>query len=581
MKIKDISMRKKIIYLFLGCFIVFLMSMLVILYNIYSEQTYTELTQRSDYEDGLITQQMDNLTQNVESCTNNLIMGINMSMTGKYLTDDTEESMKKKILKVTEDNFLLFTEVREISVIYNTGELYTKKKNGIFSYTTDNQAIVNELKSTDVNTSGKWYHRDGEEASVYFVKTLTEIMKNDQVGYIVLKVYEDVIYKNYASKKTDGISQVYIFDEGGYLLSSNQRNILEKVLGEKQVSSKLAASKRIYENLFKQSGNYRVQERFNRAGWSIVTLLDTQQGMKSLSKISEVVMMGSALFLILFLCIVLFVLKKILKPVVAIGNHMRRLGANPLSKIDLPNTSDEIGYLVSSFNKMVDKNAVLISQVKKDEHEKRHLELALLQMQIKPHFLYNTLDTAFCLNEMGMNKEASRVIKQLAGYYRLVLNKGSEWISFAEELSAVEKYLEIQSIRYSKIMDYKIVVGEELYSFKVPKMILQPLVENAIYHGIKPAGRPGHILIIGELCENEVTISVIDDGVGMSKEEFADVLQGKKRSVSQESFGVKNVAERLKLFYGDNADIELDEEMYLGTSIVVTINLWKDEKIEV
>ncbi|MDD3278815.1 MAG: histidine kinase [Lachnospiraceae bacterium] len=557
------------------------MSMLVILYNIYSEQTYTELTQRSDYEDGLITQQMDNLTQNVESCTNNLIMGINMSMTGKYLTDDTEESMKKKILKVTEDNFLLFTEVREISVIYNTGELYTKKKNGIFSYTTDNQAIVNELKSTDVNTSGKWYHRDGEEASVYFVKTLTEIMKNDQVGYIVLKVYEDVIYKNYASKKTDGISQVYIFDEGGYLLSSNQRNILEKVLGEKQVSSKLAASKRIYENLFKQSGNYRVQERFNRAGWSIVTLLDTQQGMKSLSKISEVVMMGSALFLILFLCIVLFVLKKILKPVVAIGNHMRRLGANPLSKIDLPNTSDEIGYLVSSFNKMVDKNAVLISQVKKDEHEKRHLELALLQMQIKPHFLYNTLDTAFCLNEMGMNKEASRVIKQLAGYYRLVLNKGSEWISFAEELSAVEKYLEIQSIRYSKIMDYKIVVGEELYSFKVPKMILQPLVENAIYHGIKPAGRPGHILIIGELCENEVTISVIDDGVGMSKEEFADVLQGKKRSVSQESFGVKNVAERLKLFYGDNADIELDEEMYLGTSIVVTINLWKDEKIEV
>jgi two-component system sensor histidine kinase YesM len=581
LKLKDISMRKKIVYLFLGCFIVFLMSMFVILYNIYSEQTYTELTQRSDYEDGLITQQMDNLTQNVESCTNNLIMGINMSMTGKNLTDDTEESMKKKILKVTEDNLLLFTEIREISVIYNTGEVYTKKKNGIFSYTTDNEAIIKELKSAEVNTSGMWYHRDGEDASVYFVKTLTEIMKNHQVGYIALKVYEDVIYKNYASKKTDGISQVYIFDEGGYLLSSNQRNILEKVLGEKHISSKLAASKRTYEKLFEQSKKYRVQERFNRAGWSIVTLLDTQQGMKSLSKISGVVMMGSALFLIIFLCIVLFVLKKILRPVVAIGNHMRRLGANPLSKIDLPNTSDEIGYLVSSFNKMVDMNAVLISQVKKDEHEKRHLELALLQMQIKPHFLYNTLDTAFCLNEMGMNKEASRVIKQLAGYYRLVLNKGSEWISFAEELSAVEKYLEIQSIRYSKIMDYKIVVGEELYGFKVPKMILQPLVENAIYHGIKPAGRPGHIMIIGELCENEVTISVIDDGVGMSKEEFADVLQGKKRSVSQESFGVKNVAERLKLFYGDDADIELDEKMYLGTSIVLTINLRKDEKIEV
>ncbi|NCB92076.1 MAG: sensor histidine kinase [Clostridia bacterium] len=283
------------------------------------------------------------------------------------------------------------------------------------------------------------------------------------------------------------------------------------------------------------------------------------------------------MFLICFLFLVMLLLKRILKPVVAIGNHMRKLGANPLSKIELPSTSDEIGYLVSSFNHLVDRNMALIDQVKEDEREKRHLELALIQTQIKPHFLYNTLDTAFCLNEMGMNKEASRVIKQLAGYYRQVLNHGSEWISFAEELSAVEKYLEIQAVRYSDVISYKIDVGEELYGFQIPKMTLQPLVENAIYHGIKPAGRPGHIMITGELCEDEVTISVIDDGVGMSKEDFADVIKGKRRSTDKESFGVKSVAERLRLFYGDAASIELDEEARLGTCIVLTINLRKDE----
>lgn len=278
-----------------------------------------------------------------------------------------------------------------------------------------------------------------------------------------------------------------------------------------------------------------------------------------------------------FLIMVLFVLKKILRPVVAIGNHMQMTGANPLSKIDLPDTTDEIGYLISSFNQMVDMNKVLIDQVKEDEYEKRRLELALLQTQIKPHFLYNTLDTAFCLNEIGMNKDASRVIKQLAGYYRLVLNHGSEWISLGEELEAVKKYLEIQAVRYSDVIAYKILVDEELYGFQIPKMTLQPLVENAIYHGIKPTGKPGHIIITGEFCENEVTLSVIDDGIGMSKAYFDDVIKGKRKSSDKESFGVKNVAERLRLFYGDNASIVLDEENYLGTDIVLTIKWRKDE----
>ncbi|GAA6409695.1 sensor histidine kinase [Blautia hominis] len=570
-------MRKKIIYLFVGCFIVFILSMLIILHSVYSKQLYSELTKRSDYEDGLIIQQLDNLTQNIESCCNNVIMEINISMTKRELKDSSTESTKEKLLKVTEDNFLLFKEVSEISILYNTGELFTKVKNGGFSFSADNIEFVEEMKSTDVNTSGMWYQRDGEGEFIYFLKYLNEIKGNNQVGYIILKIDEDTIYKNFKGKKTDGISQIFVFDEAGYLLSTNQREILKEVHDKNNVASKLSLSQQIYESLIHKTKEYQVQEYTNQAGWNIVTVLDTRQGMKNLGKISSIVMMGSGLFLIVFLIMVLVVLKKILRPVVAIGNHMRLLGANPLSKIDLPDTSDEIGYLVSSFNQMVDMNKVLIDQVKEDEREKRRLELALLQMQIKPHFLYNTLDTAFCLNEIGMNKEASRVIKQLAGYYRLVLNHGSEWISLGEELGAVEKYLEIQAVRYSDVISYKIMVDEELYGFQIPKMTLQPLVENAIYHGIKPTGKPGHIIITGELCEDEVTLSVVDDGAGMSKAYFADVLKGKRISTDKESFGLKNVAERLKLFYGDNASIALDEDNYLGTSIFLTINWRKDE----
>lgn len=570
-------MRKKIIYLFVGCFMVFILSMLIILYHVYSKQLYLELTKRSEYEDGLITQQINNLTQNVESCCNNLIMEINRSMTKRELKDSSMESTKEKLLKATEDNFLLFKEISEIGILYNTGELFAKEKNRTFSFSEDNAELLEEMESTDVNTSGMWYQRDGEGRFIYFIKYLSEINWNNQVGYIILKIDEDTIYKNFKGKKMDGISRIFVFDEAGYLLSSNQREVLEQVLNKNDVESRLSESRQIYENLLDKTEEYQVKEYSNQAGWNIVTVLDTRQGMKRLGEISGIVMLGSGLFLIVFLIMVMLVLKKILRPVVAIGNHMRLLGANPLSKIDLPDTSDEIGYLVSSFNEMVDMNMVLIEQVKADECEKRHLELALLQMQIKPHFLYNTLDTAFCLNEIGMNKEASRVIKELAGYYRLVLNHGSEWISLGEELEAVKKYLEIQAVRYSDVIAYKILVGEELYGFQIPKMTLQPLVENAIYHGIKPTGKLGHIIITGEFCEEEVTLSVIDDGVGMSKEYFTDVIQGKRKSRHKESFGLKNVAERLKLFYGDKASIHLEDENYLGTSIILTINWRKDE----
>lgn len=223
---------------------------------------------------------------------------------------------------------------------------------------------------------------------------------------------------------------------------------------------------------------------------------------------------------------------------------------------------------------MVDMNGKLIQKVEQNEKEKRRLELALLQMQIKPHFLYNTLDTAFCLNSMQKHQEANHVIKQLAEYYRLVLNHGDEWINFVEELDAVEKYLEIQSVRYSNLISYTIDVDEELYGFRIPKMTLQPLVENAIYHGIKPAGRKGNILISGELCDDKVKIAVIDDGVGMSQAMFDEILNGKRKSTDGESFGMKSVVERLRLFYGDaKMDLGQTDE---GTSIVLSIDLRKD-----
>ena len=361
-------------------------------------------------------------------------------------------------------------------------------------------------------------------------------------------------------------------------ISSDQRESVHQVYQEMDEDKKMEISDEIYRKLLekkeKDSNSY-IREYQTSQGWTVVSVLDLSAGKRGLSIITANIVAISIVLMVGFGFAMMMILRKIMNPVVVLAEHMRKTGENLIEKIEEPESRDEVGTLISSFNQMVDTNSSLVQKIAQDEKEKRQLELALLQMQIKPHFLYNTLDTAFCLNSMRMHREANYVIKQLAGYYRLVLNHGDEWISFSEELDAVEKYLDIQSVRYSELISYSISVDEELYEFRIPKMTLQPLVENAIYHGIKPCGRKGHILIMGEFCNDEVTISITDDGIGMTEEMFEDILSGKRKSTDRESFGMKSVAERLRLFYGENAKMELSKTV-MGTCIVLTVNLRKD-----
>lgn len=579
-KIRNISIQKKISCLFLGCFLIFLICIILILHHVYKKQIYQEMLQRGHYEDELIVHQMERLSQNVESCCNNIIINMNISIGGKAglagSLEEYDQRTREKVLGVIENNFILFPDISEIFILYNNGDLYTKEKNQNFHASSDNMRMVEELKDTQVSTLGMWYYYENTSPSIYYLKVFNDISDNSQIGYVLLELKEEVIYKSYRNQKTENPSEIYIFDENGRLLSSNQREIVECVYLETEKENKLALSDKIYGEISdrKQNSDYYVKEYETSGGWTVISILDLKAGMTGLQSITwNIVILGIGLFVIFF-CVIVRILGKIVQPIVTLAGHMRKTGENLIQKIEEPNSKDEVGVLISSFNQMVDMNGKLIQKVEQNEKEKRRLELALLQMQIKPHFLYNTLDTAFCLNSMQKYQEANHVIKQLAEYYRLVLNHGDEWINFVEELDAVEKYLEIQSVRYSNLISYTIDVDEELYGFRIPKMTLQPLVENAIYHGIKPAGRKGNILISGELCDDKVKIAVIDDGVGMSQAMFDEILNGKRKSTDGESFGMKSVVERLRLFYGDaKMDLGQTDE---GTSIVLSIDLRKD-----
>ncbi|MEA4893631.1 MAG: sensor histidine kinase, partial [Oscillospiraceae bacterium] len=200
----------------------------------------------------------------------------------------------------------------------------------------------------------------------------------------------------------------------------------------------------------------------------------------------------------------------------------------------------------------------------------RGIELSLIQAQMNPHFLYNTLDTIVWLIETGKNQEAEEMVASLSTYFRSSLSHGKDIITLAEETQHVRSYLEIQQVRYKDILDYEIKMDEALDKCLIPKMTLQPMVENAIYHGLKSKRGKGTICVCGSIAYGSVTIRVEDTGVGMDKESL-ERLREQVANGDASGFGLVAAYKRLGLVYGTDCTFTIDSELNSGTAITIRI----------
>lgn len=242
-------------------------------------------------------------------------------------------------------------------------------------------------------------------------------------------------------------------------------------------------------------------------------------------------------------------------------------------------TEDELEVLSDSVNDMSENLEVMVHQIKEDERKMRHAELRLLQEQINPHFLYNTLDTIVWLIEGDDPNKAVDMVVALSEFFRLVLSKGKEYITISEEEQHIRGYLEIQQARYRDILDYEISIDPALYQYKILKLTLQPLVENSLYHGIKYKRAKGKIWITGKLEQGKekkadrILLCVEDNGAGMEKEEV-DRLQteiGKPCKETEKGFGLANVNERIRMNFGMEYGMTIESEKGSGTKVKIVI----------
>ena len=254
--------------------------------------------------------------------------------------------------------------------------------------------------------------------------------------------------------------------------------------------------------------------------WRLFSVTDTGEELRGLNVTIASILTVSLLVAVIIFVIISRVIGRVILPIQTLSRHMAGIRDVLPMPVDMGRRKDEVGALAAGFNEMTGRNRELVELLLEEKKRQEQLKLSLLQSQIKPHFLYNTLDTIYCLVLMGKKEEAGRMTKLLSDYYRHVLSNGMDWVLLFEEIKYTSNYLQIQSIRYNDILDFEICVEEEVENIKIPKLTLQPLVENAIYHGIKPLDRKGHIRVLVKQKEDIVYLRVQDDGVGLSGERF-------------------------------------------------------------
>ncbi len=258
---------------------------------------------------------------------------------------------------------------------------------------------------------------------------------------------------------------------------------------------------------------------------------------------------------------------------------------NDLQALMTSDNVDEITELGLSFNIMIGKiKDLLDSKVKEQEYLKK-AELRALQAQINPHFLYNTLDTIIWMAEAKQTVRVIEIVSALSSFFRISLSKGRDWITIGEEIERTRSYLTIQKMRYRDILDYRIEVDDQTLNYTILKLILQPLVENALYHGIKNK-RNGGVITVRAIKKNEteIILEVEDDGIGFTPEKLAMVqaeLEDDSGDVRLEfGFGIDNVNKRIKLYYGKQYGLSIRSEFRAGTCVSLLIPAKEEEPAE-
>ncbi len=539
------------------------------------------LESATDYTHQLVdmaNKDVDSYFSNLENIAQ-LIM--NSADTRNYLAYEDGDRGTAEYLSCVrrlEQQFMTLRETRDD--IYNIGIVGL---NGRYLINNDEVQINPDARLEEK----EWYRKalEGKDSGVYshvqnvvkgeytWVVTLSRSIRDTDTGEVIGVLFIDMNYSSITSL-CEGIDlgtrgYVFVMGSDGGIIYHPKQQLLYSGLQQEETQHILTA----------QNGSFAAEDKqriytvshSEVTGCSIVGVAYLSDLMQNSNRMQQIYMILAAVLIVVAAMVAAVLSQMISEPIRTLADSMASVEKGNFDVyIENPGYTNVIGDLIRAYNVMLSRISDLIEQIKAEQTEKRKSELAALQAQINPHFLYNTLDSIIWMAEGKKNAEVIQMTVSLSRLLRRSISNKDEFVRVCDEIGYVSEYLKIQKMRYHDKLDYDIDLAQEASQCYVPKLIIQPLVENAIYHGIKVKPEGGSIHILGRIEEDHLLIRVTDDGVGMDSETLHHIFDEKKEKTGS-GVGVNNVNRRIKLCYGDAYGLWYESSPGKGTAVDVIL----------
>lgn len=412
-----------------------------------------------------------------------------------------------------------------------------------------------------------------------WVVTLGKALKNPDGGELEGIFFVDLNYSSIKSLCEDinlgNRGYLFIVDRNGRIVYHPKQQLLYSGLKSEEIETVLSTGTGSFLTGGENKQLYSICKS-GKTGWSVVGVSSVAEFMENRTEIQMTYVLIAAGIIVLSLLLALWLSGEITKPVKELEGSMKEVQKGKFSAVSTSvEGNNEIASLGRSFNIMTEKIGELMEENVREQRAKRKNELKALQAQINPHFLYNTLDSIIWMAESGKNEEVVNMTSSLAKLLRQSIGNEDEIVTIQKEIEYTSNYLSIQKMRYRDQLEYIIDVDEEILDQKIVKLVIQPLVENAIYHGIKYVEGRGMLILLGSMRDGKVVLSIQDNGPGMDEETLKHILEkktlpaGKNRKSGH--VGIYNVHNRLQLYYGKEYGLSYESAPGLGTCVYITI----------
>lgn len=573
---KQWGIRTKLMVFYTGLLILSLSLSALLYHRFYTHVLLEKVGDVSSQTLQSISTNINNLFSTMNNYSRIILANENVQHLLRSTTGYSDPVAGRKVNRFMRELMSNFSEISSIYLFDNAGHKYVMKR------------ASETLELVDFGHDASWYQKALNLKGAYYIgingdgafkepelsngisciRVINDLDTQLPIGALIVNVSTDYLINTYSDIARDHGTLIILKDKkGGDIIKKGVRMPQEWLRGFE--NNEMVGD--YYNVISIESKRHLISSIcIDDVSWRIFSVIpfDVISGdIQALRLIALLAILISAFLIYLG---TVFVSRMITRPIDIFTGSM---SGNTLKTIDFTSDIHEFESLRDRYNMMIGEIQELIERIKQEQKIKRKAELDVLQAQIKPHFLYNTLGSVNALIMGKENDKAYNLIEALGTFYRISLSKGREVITLKEEIDVVKNYLTIQQIRYEDMFSVRYDIDDTLLECTILKLVLQPLVENALYHGIKLKGEPGVITITARKYAENMELIVEDDGLGMRQPDIDRLLTAHENPDGTESFGLAGTIRRLQIFYSYHDILSIRSQRGKGTAIIIHIPL--------